>query len=78
MKVIIRTKRIDQYFSGEIINGYFPFDARNYFYVSCNSFAGGGRKVSLLDVLDYKEKTKTALIEKLKKFANRNKLIIEL
>jgi hypothetical protein len=76
IQVEIRTKTPAQYFAGEIKNGYFPIEGKELWFVACSSCAGGGRKVSILSILEYKTGSKKHLIERLRSFAKREKYII--
>lgn len=74
--VILRTKRIGEYFQGVIKKGYFPLDG-NKFFVACTSASGGGKKVSLLNVLDFKADTEKQLLTQLHTFKRKHNLILE-
>lgn len=78
MLIVIRTKKIAEYFTGEIKKGYFPMDnPSEKYYVECLTYAGGGRQVSPLEVIHYKSMSYNWLKDRLKKFAKRNNYILE-
>lgn len=76
-EIIIRTKRINSYFSGEIKSGYFPLDG-NKFYVSCVTYSGGRKKqYSILDVIEFKADTETQILKQVKTFVKKHNLVLE-
>jgi hypothetical protein len=76
MYTVIRTKRPAQYFEGELRKDYFPLENKRMWHVTCASCAGGGRKVSMLSLIDIKTNSRKRLVTKLRSFANREKYLI--
>lgn len=64
---VLRTKRIDSYFTGRLVK----YDGE--WQVVCINYAGG--KPPILDVLDFRTKTKKEMNEKLSRFKAKYKLI---
>lgn len=64
---VLRTKKIDSYFRGKILLW------NDEFSVVCVSYCGGTPPI--LDILDYRAKTKEKIFRKIKKFKAKWKLI---
>lgn len=76
-EVIIKTKKIQSYFRGEIRKDYFPLDGSK-FHIECKSYSGGAHKsYSILDVMDFKADSKEEIVRQLKSFSRKNKLVLE-
>jgi len=68
-KIILRTKKIQFYFRGRIIK------SDGEWIVMCDTYSGGSQGPDILKILDYKEKSKAKLLEKIKAFKSKHKLI---
>lgn len=77
MKVEISTKRLTQYFKGELRKEYDPISGKDMWFVSCEAYGGGGRQNSPLDVLDFKVDSLKKIRTRLKSFALRNRYQIK-
>jgi len=64
---VLRTRKIDTYFRGRIV---FTHDS---WEVVCASCSGGS--VPVLDIIDYRAKTKKLILEKIQKFKTKYNLI---
>lgn len=71
MKVEIYTKRLKQHFKGELFKTTYMNHGKNRWIVLCDTYGGGGMKVSLLNVCDFKESSQKKLKDRLKRFAVR-------
>jgi hypothetical protein len=77
ISVEISTKRTAQYFRGHLSKGIDPISGKAIWFVSCESYAGGYRINSPLNVLDFKLKSLTDIIHRLKRFATTNRYQIK-
>lgn len=77
MNVVIRTNKVGEYFTGRLQKCYFGIEGAELWCVVCESYSGGGREIDPLQAIWYKEKTKTALIDKLRDLAKRGRYVIK-
>lgn len=65
---VLRTRKIESYFRGKLI-----FNTNEKWGIICLSYSGGN--VPILNILEYRGKTQKKLIEKIKKFKKKHKLL---